>query len=44
VHDWTAVNGHWAWILVTAVSGILFLGTRRPGAGGYEARKPWWEH
>jgi RsiW-degrading membrane proteinase PrsW (M82 family) len=32
LNDWTAVNGHWAWILVTAVSGILFLGYAKAGS------------
>jgi RsiW-degrading membrane proteinase PrsW (M82 family) len=33
LNDWTAVNGHWPWILVTAVSGILFLGYAKAGSG-----------
>ena len=33
LNDWPAVNGHWAWILVTAVSGILFLGYAKAGSG-----------
>ena len=33
LNDWTAVSGHWAWILVTAVSGILFLGYAKAGSG-----------
>jgi RsiW-degrading membrane proteinase PrsW (M82 family) len=33
LNDWAAVNGHWAWILVTALSGILFLGYAKAGSG-----------
>ena len=33
LNDWTAVSGHWAWIAVTAVSGILFLGYAKAGSG-----------
>jgi RsiW-degrading membrane proteinase PrsW (M82 family) len=32
LNDWTAVNGHWSWIVVTAVSGILFLGYAKAGS------------
>jgi RsiW-degrading membrane proteinase PrsW (M82 family) len=31
-NDWSRINGHWAWILVTAVSGILFLGYAKVGS------------
>ena len=33
LNDWTAVSGHWAWIAVTAVSGVLFLGYAKAGSG-----------
>jgi RsiW-degrading membrane proteinase PrsW (M82 family) len=33
LNDWAAVNGHWSWILVTALSGILFLGYAKAGSG-----------
>ena len=33
LNDWAAVNGHWTWILVTALSGILFLGYAKAGSG-----------
>jgi len=33
LNDWPAVTGHWEWILVTAVSGILFLGYAKAGSG-----------
>jgi len=32
LNDWTVVNGHWSWILVTALSGILFLGYAKVGS------------
>ena len=32
LNDWSRVNGHWAWILVTIASGILFLGYAKVGA------------
>jgi RsiW-degrading membrane proteinase PrsW (M82 family) len=32
LNDWTRVNGHWSWILVTLVSGILFLGYAKVGS------------
>jgi RsiW-degrading membrane proteinase PrsW (M82 family) len=32
LNDWTAVNGHWAWVVITAVSGILFLGYAKAGS------------
>ena len=32
LNDWSRINGHWAWILVTLVSGILFLGYAKVGS------------
>ncbi len=41
LNDWTLVNGHVAWILVTLVSGVLFLGYAKVGSraedGGLQA-------
>jgi len=34
LNDWSRVNGHPAWILVTFVSGILFLGYAKVGSRG----------
>jgi RsiW-degrading membrane proteinase PrsW (M82 family) len=34
LNDWSWVNGHPAWILVVAVSGILFLGYAKVGSRG----------
>jgi RsiW-degrading membrane proteinase PrsW (M82 family) len=31
-NDWSRINGHFAWILVTLVSGILFLGYAKVGS------------
>jgi len=31
-NDWSRINGHWAWIVVTAISGILFLGYAKVGS------------
>ena len=31
LNDWSRVNGHWLWIVVTIVSGILFLGYAKVG-------------
>jgi len=31
-NDWGRLNGHFAWILVTLVSGILFLGYAKVGS------------
>ena len=31
LNDWSRVNGHWLWIVVTIVSGILFLGYAKAG-------------
>jgi RsiW-degrading membrane proteinase PrsW (M82 family) len=33
LNDWTVVNGRATWILVTALSGILFLGYAKAGSG-----------
>ena len=34
LNDWSRVNGHWLWIMVTLVSGVLFLGYAKVGARG----------
>ena len=34
LNDWSRVNGHWLWILVTLVSGVLFLGYAKVGSRG----------
>jgi len=34
LNDWGRVNGHPLWIVVVAISGILFLGYARAGSGG----------
>src|ERR1700728_5323559 len=34
LHDWSRVNGHWLWIVVTLVSGVLFLGYAKVGSRG----------
>jgi RsiW-degrading membrane proteinase PrsW (M82 family) len=52
LNDWSQVNGHLLWIVVTLVSGILFLGYAKVGSRGdleapgqaYEGPRPWWEH
>jgi RsiW-degrading membrane proteinase PrsW (M82 family) len=31
LNDWTPVNGHWTWVLLVAVSGILFVGYAKAG-------------
>jgi RsiW-degrading membrane proteinase PrsW (M82 family) len=31
LNDWTPVNGHWTWVLLVAVSGILFVGYAKGG-------------
>jgi RsiW-degrading membrane proteinase PrsW (M82 family) len=31
-NDWSRINGHYAWILVTLISGILFLGYAKVGS------------
>ena len=38
LNDWSQVNGHWLWIVVTIVSGVLFLGYAKVGSrSGVEA-------
>jgi hypothetical protein len=34
LNDWSRVNGHWLWIVVTMVSGVLFLGYAKVGSRG----------
>jgi RsiW-degrading membrane proteinase PrsW (M82 family) len=34
LNDWSRVNGHWLWIVVTLVSGVLFLGYAKVGSHG----------
>ena len=34
LNDWSRVNGHWLWIVVVLVSGVLFLGYEKVGARG----------
>jgi RsiW-degrading membrane proteinase PrsW (M82 family) len=34
LNDWSRVNGHWLWIVVTLVSGVLFLGYAKAGSRG----------
>jgi RsiW-degrading membrane proteinase PrsW (M82 family) len=42
LNDWTLVNGHLLWILVTLVSGILFLGYAKVGSrGDQRSPEPW---
>jgi hypothetical protein len=42
LNDWSRVNGHLLWILVTLVSGILFLGYAKVGSrGDLEAPETW---
>jgi len=42
LNDWSRVNGHWLWIVVTIVSGILFLGYAKVGSrSDLEVRDPW---
>ena len=42
LNDWSRVNGHWLWIVVTIVSGILFLGYAKVGSGSdLEVPDPW---
>jgi hypothetical protein len=31
-NDWSRINGHWAWIVVTLLSGILFVGYAKVGS------------
>jgi hypothetical protein len=42
LNDWSRVNGHWLWIVVTIVSGILFLGYAKVGSrSDLEVPGPW---
>ena len=42
LNDWSRVNGHLLWILVTLVSGILFLGYAKVGSrGDQKSPEPW---
>ena len=34
LNDWGRVNGHWLWIVVVLVSGVLFLGYAKVGSRG----------
>jgi hypothetical protein len=34
LNDWSRVNGHWLWIVITLISGVLFLGYAMAGARG----------
>jgi RsiW-degrading membrane proteinase PrsW (M82 family) len=34
LNDWGRVNGHWLWVLIAVVSGILFLGYAKVGSRG----------
>jgi hypothetical protein len=55
LNDWSRVNGHWLWIVVVLVSGVLFLGCAKVGSRGDRpapaahpplvgAGRPWWDH
>jgi RsiW-degrading membrane proteinase PrsW (M82 family) len=56
LNDWGRVNGHWLWIVVVLVSGVLFLGYAKVGSRGdrpapalwphspAHAGRPWWVH
>jgi len=42
LNDWSRVNGHWLWIVVTIVSGILFLGYAKVGSrSDLQVPHPW---
>src|SRR6202050_4207821 len=42
LNDWSRVNGHWLWVVVTLVSGVLFLGYAKVGSrGDPEVPDPW---
>jgi hypothetical protein len=42
LNDWSRINGHLLWIVVTVVSGILFLGYAKVGSrGDPEAPASW---
>jgi RsiW-degrading membrane proteinase PrsW (M82 family) len=42
LNDWSRVNGHLLWILVTLVSGILFLGYAKVGSRGDQKAPETW--
>jgi RsiW-degrading membrane proteinase PrsW (M82 family) len=44
LNDWSRVNGHLLWIVVTLVSGILFLGYAKVGSRGDEKSPEPWDH
>jgi hypothetical protein len=49
LNDWSRVNGHPVWILVTILSGVLFLGYAKVGARGDvdapdPGLRPLWPH
>jgi RsiW-degrading membrane proteinase PrsW (M82 family) len=49
LNDWSRVNGHPVWILVTIISGVLFLGYAKVGARGDAdapdaGGPPFWQH
>src|ERR1700741_3115372 len=42
LNDWSRVNGHWLWIVVTIVRGLLFLGYAKIGPrSDLEVPDPW---
>jgi RsiW-degrading membrane proteinase PrsW (M82 family) len=42
LNDWSRVNGHLLWIVVTLISGILFLGYAKVGSrGDQKSPEPW---
>jgi L-fuculose-phosphate aldolase len=42
LNDWSRVNGSWLWVVVTIVSGILFLGYAKVGSrSDLEVPGPW---
>ena len=42
LNDWGRVNGHWLWIVVVLVSGVLFLGYAKVGSRGDRAAPALW--
>jgi len=42
LNDWSRVNGHWLWIVITLVSGVLFLGYAKVGSRGDRAAPALW--
>jgi RsiW-degrading membrane proteinase PrsW (M82 family) len=44
LNDWSLVNGHLLWIVVTLVSGILFLGYAKVGSRGDQRSPEPWDH